>query len=319
VVEAAETVRDIASDNLDAGPPFLSCTVDVVAKGVYGYTFTIHGNDGRHAAFYVDVTFEGANGGEIQQMQVLGLLPDPVDVDDDLCAEGYCGQGQPPYCMYHDTYFLEPFACGDVMYLIENPNYYHIEAGTGGGSQYENAGLAYIVATGDVHFYGRIFRGPYEVLVDDIELAPPDPLVGDANHDGSVDGADYTMWADNYQQMGAWRHGDFNGDCVVDGADYTLWADHYEGGLGGMGRQAALATQSAITRTEPAPAEVALAAMSLGQVGRGAGIVKAAAGIGAQPSPAWGGRTRVVRRRFSLEAGIDLLAGPDLAVLARPV
>ncbi len=66
------------------------------------------------------------------------------------------------------------------------------------------------------------------------------PDVGDANVDGSVDGADYTIWADHYGasgvsawSAGGWAVGNFNEDAIVDGADYTLWADNYTGsGLG---------------------------------------------------------------------------------------
>ncbi len=56
--------------------------------------------------------------------------------------------------------------------------------------------------------------------------------MGDANHDGKVDGADYTIWADHYKQPGTWVTGDFNGDQVVNGADYTLWADSFGFGTG---------------------------------------------------------------------------------------
>lgn len=53
-------------------------------------------------------------------------------------------------------------------------------------------------------------------------------LPGDANLDSIVDGADYTLWADNYLATGAsFEQGDFNQNGVVDGADYTLWADNY--------------------------------------------------------------------------------------------
>jgi hypothetical protein len=53
-------------------------------------------------------------------------------------------------------------------------------------------------------------------------------LKGDANGNGLVDGADYTIWADHFQQSPQpFWHGDFNGDGVVDGADYTLWADNF--------------------------------------------------------------------------------------------
>ena len=56
------------------------------------------------------------------------------------------------------------------------------------------------------------------------------PLPGDANNDGAVDGADYTIWADNYEPGVAgktWEQGDFNGDGIVDGGDYTIWSDNY--------------------------------------------------------------------------------------------
>jgi uncharacterized membrane protein len=52
---------------------------------------------------------------------------------------------------------------------------------------------------------------------------------GDANDDGLIDGADYTLWADHFQQDNPLvAQGDFNTDGKVDGADYTLWADHYQ-------------------------------------------------------------------------------------------
>lgn len=53
-------------------------------------------------------------------------------------------------------------------------------------------------------------------------------LTGDANLDGQVTGADYTIWADHFGASGAlWAEGDFNGDHQVTGADFTLWADHF--------------------------------------------------------------------------------------------
>ena len=52
--------------------------------------------------------------------------------------------------------------------------------------------------------------------------------LGDASRDGTVDGGDYTLWADTFLSTGAlWKHGDFNIDGVVDGGDYTIWADHF--------------------------------------------------------------------------------------------
>jgi len=55
------------------------------------------------------------------------------------------------------------------------------------------------------------------------------PTLGDATGDDITDGADYTVWADNFlttTALGA-AGGDFNLDGLVDGADYTVWADHF--------------------------------------------------------------------------------------------
>ncbi|MBL9123009.1 MAG: hypothetical protein JNG90_05215 [Planctomycetaceae bacterium] len=55
------------------------------------------------------------------------------------------------------------------------------------------------------------------------------PTLGDATGDDITDGADYTVWADNFlttTASGA-AGGDFNLDGLVDGADYTVWADHF--------------------------------------------------------------------------------------------
>jgi len=51
---------------------------------------------------------------------------------------------------------------------------------------------------------------------------------GDGNHDGSVDGLDYNIWQNGYQQPGAtfWT-GDYNLDGSVDGLDYNAWQNMY--------------------------------------------------------------------------------------------
>jgi hypothetical protein len=82
---------------------------------------------------------------------------------------------------------------------------------------------------------------PYGPIVEwkttQLEMLSTPHLLGDANVDGEVDGADYTTWADNYLDSpvaawadGGWAVGNFNADDIVDGADYTLWADNYTGG-----------------------------------------------------------------------------------------
>ncbi|MEM8681247.1 MAG: matrixin family metalloprotease, partial [Planctomycetota bacterium] len=49
-------------------------------------------------------------------------------------------------------------------------------------------------------------------------------LLGDANLDGVVDGADFLLWNDSkFTNTAAWCSGDFNASGTVDGSDYVLW------------------------------------------------------------------------------------------------
>jgi hypothetical protein len=75
------------------------------------------------------------------------------------------------------------------------------------------------------------FMGGYGI--DDLMLIGSIP--GDANYDGAVTDADYTIWADNYGATGAtWGMGDFNLSGEVTEADYTIWADNYGYGMGSV-------------------------------------------------------------------------------------
>jgi hypothetical protein len=58
----------------------------------------------------------------------------------------------------------------------------------------------------------------------------PDRIPGDGNLDGAVTGADYTIWADNFNLWNGdanFSVGDYNEDGFVTGADYTIWADNF--------------------------------------------------------------------------------------------
>ncbi|MEZ6073109.1 MAG: dockerin type I domain-containing protein [Pirellulales bacterium] len=55
---------------------------------------------------------------------------------------------------------------------------------------------------------------------------------GDGNTDGVVDGLDYLIWAEHFDEdpsdpSGA-AGGDFNGDGKTDGLDYLVWAGNFE-------------------------------------------------------------------------------------------
>lgn len=56
----------------------------------------------------------------------------------------------------------------------------------------------------------------------------PTPLPGDANADGLVNTADYTIWANHYpQSLSSPANGDFNQDNQVNGIDYTIWLNNF--------------------------------------------------------------------------------------------
>ncbi len=222
--------HEVWQEVIDAPPwlPFeIACDYSYLGDGKYGYRFLIDGRDGLEKSYFANVTFEGVNGGVIQQMKAFGV----VDVNSDSDAETYDELGDPPYDKNRDSYFLEPFPSNPAgAGIVEDVNYYHIEAGTGGGSEYEDVGLAYIVASGDVQYTGIISRRAKNYDVQAIITAP---APGDANLDTLVDGGDYTIWADNYGQTDVgWAGADFTGNGVVDGGDYTVWADFYGTGAG---------------------------------------------------------------------------------------
>lgn len=54
-------------------------------------------------------------------------------------------------------------------------------------------------------------------------------IPGDANNDGKVDGLDYVIWLNNYNQLtsNGSSKGDFDNNGKVDGLDYVIWLNNY--------------------------------------------------------------------------------------------
>jgi hypothetical protein len=97
-------------------------------------------------------------------------------------------------------------------------------------------------ATGDLYGYSAAIGGDASlvgaVLANDtlagIDVGagyfydvPGPVLVGDYNHDGAVNSADYTTWRNLLGQSGSGLDADGNGDDVVNRADYQLWKRNY--------------------------------------------------------------------------------------------
>jgi fibronectin-binding autotransporter adhesin len=104
-------------------------------------------------------------------------------------------------------------------------------------------------------------------------------LLGDANLDGKVNGADFAIMAANFNQGGkVWDQGDFNYDGNVNGADFTLLAKNFNQsatqsavGAADLAALEAFAAANGISLTTssvPEPASVALMVVA------GLGILK---------------------------------------------
>ena len=53
-------------------------------------------------------------------------------------------------------------------------------------------------------------------------------VAGDANNDGKVDGLDYVIWLNHYNQSATGAAvGDFDNNSKVDGLDYVIWLNNY--------------------------------------------------------------------------------------------
>lgn len=58
--------------------------------------------------------------------------------------------------------------------------------------------------------------------------SPPGGKPGDANNDNKVDGLDYVIWLNHYNQnISGASNGDFNNNGKVDGLDYVIWLNNY--------------------------------------------------------------------------------------------
>ena len=87
-----------------------------------------------------------------------------------------------------------------------------------------------IVSIGyDYPLYVHLWRNDAIAVNQPTPSITPTPKPGDANGDGKVDVADYTIWLVHFGQNtnNGYRDGDFNGSGKVDGIDYVIWLNNY--------------------------------------------------------------------------------------------
>jgi len=305
-----------------AEAPRISYEVDILGGGLYGYTFTVRGHDGQQAPFFADVTFQGAEGGQIRQMPFVGYGGFEYDVETEAAADVLDGRGSPAYDRYRDSWAGRAFtdAPAYVVMMESGANSYHVKAGTGPASRLEQAELAYIVASGPVAVSGYVVRLAERHPISATAGMPNfGPAAGDVNWDNVVDGGDYTIWSDHYGlQRQTWRRGDMTGDGRVDGLDYTLWSDNYlpAGGLPAVpAGKSSGGYVAADQLAHAARAPIAAAAAPAAPHVPGGDSAGDAERLRHDPRPAL--RTPGRHRPSPVPAvdALDLLEAPDLAVL----
>jgi T5SS/PEP-CTERM-associated repeat protein len=172
--------------------PIITFTSSDLGDGLTAYTFTVDGNDGEQASFFLTgLTFEGVFGGIIQQQQASG-----TDVHRESVAILY-EQFDPDYDLAHDTWGYDTILV-DFRTFAEGANAtgeptFIVAGGTGAGSAYETANIAHIVSTGHVAYSGTVSRlGVNHTVSGNTFDAPAEDLTwtngsGDFQWDSSSD------------------------------------------------------------------------------------------------------------------------------------
>ena len=108
--------------------------------------------------------------------------------------------------------------------------------------------LSFALTSSDTGMFG--INTPAYVAADNLIVLL---VEGDGNADGSVDAADYTIWANGFGVGTRITEGDYNRDGSVGPADYTVWANHFGDTI------AAAANSPGHAITVPEPGTMALA------------------------------------------------------------
>ncbi|MEM1028469.1 MAG: dockerin type I domain-containing protein [Planctomycetota bacterium] len=130
------------------------------------------------------------------------ITPDTAGIAErfNLRVGSFTADSADPVSVQLDTPFIGFLANYDVLRLEI------LETGSGVNYEFDAAGTSLSLA-----YQATVF---------------PPMLAGDYNGDGSVNAADYTVWADNFGSTTDLR-ADGNDDGAVNAADYTIWADNF--------------------------------------------------------------------------------------------
>ena len=185
--------------------PVLDYTSTDLGDGLIGYTFYIDNDDELSAPYSLQIGFEAMDGATLHQIAYNGAM----QINSETMAELADGGGSPPYDKDRDSWAFSPFGDNPVpgtnpltgtplSGFAQSETTYAISCYSGAGAQLgDGVNVAYIVSDGEVRWTGSIEREgqTFNTLGFAIHMAT---LAGDYNGDGTVSGADYVVWANNF-------------------------------------------------------------------------------------------------------------------------
>jgi hypothetical protein len=85
-------------------------------------------------------------------------------------------------------------------------------------------------------YYAKVTGADDTIQMYELALTATSTLLGDYNHNGVVDAADYIVWRNSLgQSIAAGTGADGNGDGLITQADYDMWRSHFGQTASGSG------------------------------------------------------------------------------------
>ena len=142
---AALAVLSIAA--VAAAAPTYQYSSANLGGGLFGYTFYCDNTGELESAWFVEMEWSATT---INQILAFGT----IQVDEEAMATTYAPL-DPGYSKAEDTWIMDEFADA-IMVTTDTPGYYRRESGTAAGLKYVTVDHAYIVATPDLSWTGRL-------------------------------------------------------------------------------------------------------------------------------------------------------------------
>jgi hypothetical protein len=114
---------------------------------------------------------------------------------------------------------------GDPLFVNPTTYDFHLQPNSPAINRGDPSNPAQVVASGIPDLGALEFGGTVSIPSPS---PSPQSRPGDANGDSKIDGIDYVIWVNHYNQsVSGSINGDFNQNGMVDGIDYVIWLTNY--------------------------------------------------------------------------------------------